>query len=158
MTAILKILKILSCNVRGLSSPNKRGRLWVELQHLGADVVFLQKTHLRGSSIPGLPQNIMKQWYHAVSPIASAREVTNAFKKSCPWLMEALQSDPEGRFLFVKGVLHGKRYTFASIYAPNEESVNFLVKTFRKLEEFKEGRLVVGGDFNIVLDPSIGTV
>lgn len=129
----------------------------MELQHHGADVVFLQETHFRGSSIPNLPQNIMNQWYHAVSPIARARGVTIAFKKSCPWKTESLQSDPEGRFLFVKGTLHGVRYTFASIYAPNEGSVNFLVRTFRKLEEFREGCLMVGGDFNLGLDPSMDT-
>lgn len=150
-------LKIISYNVRGQSSPNKRGRLWVELLHYGAEVVFLQETHFRGSSIPSLPQNIMNQWYHAVSPIARARGITIAFKKSCPWIMETMQSDPEGRFSFVKGTLHGLRYTFATIYAPNEGSVNFFVKTFRKLEQFREGCLMVGGDFNLVLDPNMDT-
>lgn len=154
MTAILKIL---SYNVRGLNSPIKRGRLWVELQHWGADVVFLQETHFKSSSIPSLPQNVLNQWYHAVSPIARARGVTIAFKKSCPWTTETLQSDPEGRYLFVKGTLQGRRYTFASIYSPNVGTANFLVKVFRKLEEFKEGCVVVGGDFNMVLEPSIDT-
>lgn len=71
--------------------------------------------------------------------------------------MESLQIDPEGRFLFVKGTLLGVRYTFASIYAPNDGTVNCLAKTLRILEKFREGCLILGGDFNLTLDPSMDT-
>lgn len=133
------VLKVISFNVRGLRSPHKRGRLWLELRHLAADVVFLQETHFVEGSIPSLPQYAFNQWYHAVSPIARARGTTIAFRKSCPWKMESVETDPEGRFLFAKGTLHGACYTLASIYAPNEGTINFIAKTLRKLEKFGRG-------------------
>lgn len=106
-------------------------------------------------STPSMPQYVFNQWYHAASPIARARGVTIAFRKSCPWKLGSLQIDPEGRFLFVKGTLHSQCYTFASIYAPNKGTVNFLAKTLRMLEKFREGCLILGGDFNLTLDPSV---
>lgn len=53
-------LKFLSYNVKGLNSPTKRHKILKELQHYGADIVFLQETHLVLESrirlfSPGLP-------------------------------------------------------------------------------------------------------
>lgn len=48
-------VKVVSYNVRGMCSPNKRNRLWLELRRLGAQVLFLQETHFTDSSLPQLP-------------------------------------------------------------------------------------------------------
>lgn len=147
-------IKVISYNMRGLCSPQKRGRLWQELRHLRGDVVFLQETHFVKDSIPKMPMHVFNQWFHAPSPIARA---TITFRKTCPMVVIASQIDPEGRFLFVKGRLHGFCYTFASIYAPNTVTVNFPVKTLKLLKEFREGLLMLGGDFNLTLDSKIDT-
>lgn len=83
--------------------------------------------------------------------------VTIAFKKTCPWVLTSVQADREGRFLFVKGTIHSQGYTFAAIYAPNTGTVNFLAKILKMLEKFRERCLILGGDFNIVLDPGLDT-
>lgn len=83
--------------------------------------------------------------------------MTIAFRKSCPLLPLSSQLDPEGCFLFIKGMLHGQCYTFASIYAPNTGTVNFLARTLKMLEKFREGFLILGGDFNLTLDPHMDT-
>lgn len=104
-----------------------------------------------------MPLYPFNQWFHPTSAIARARGVTVAFRRSCPLLLMSSQLDPEGRFLFVKGMLHGQCYTFASIYTLNTGTVNFLARTLRMLEKFSEGFLILGGDFNLTLDPSMDT-
>lgn len=150
-------LEIVSYNVKGLCSQHKRGQLWHELQYYAADITFLQETHFRERSTPNMPGHMFSHWYHVRSPIARARGVTIAIKKTCPWVLTTVQADREGRFLFVKGVIHGQQYTIAAIYAPNMGTVKFLAETLRALEKFKEGCLILGGDLNMVLDPGLDT-
>ena len=150
-------MKIISYNTRGLCSGCKRGRLWHELRHLGAEIVLLQETHFVEGSIPHMPLFVYNQWFHAPSPISGARGVTMGIHKQCPLVPTEVQKDPEGRYLFVKGKIQGQCYTIATIYAPNSQTVKFLIKTLDRLEKFREGLLILGGDFNITMDPSLDT-
>lgn len=127
-------LKIMTYNVRGLSSPQKRGCLWQEVRHQAVDIIYMQEMHFMPGSVPKLPLSQYNQWLHTLSPIAKARGVSIAFGKTCPLISTAVQTDPEGRFLFIKATLYGFCYTFACLYAPNNGMVDFLLKTLRKLE------------------------
>lgn len=55
--------------------------------------------------------------------------------------------------MFLKGTLHNKPITLANIYAPNKQQVTFFRETLQSLTEFYSGVLVVGGDFNVALNP-----
>lgn len=61
-------------------------------------------------------------------------------------------ADPEGRYLFIKGQLFNTMCTIANIYAPNTDPDNFLKKVLKKLEAFKEGKLMIAGDLNWSMD------
>lgn len=54
-------LLVSTYNVRGLSSPHKRSKLWWELKRLKTQVVFLQETHFTSQSLPKLPTQIFNQ-------------------------------------------------------------------------------------------------
>lgn len=58
--------------------------------------------------------------------------------------------DPHGRFLFVKGCLADNKVT--NVYVPNSGQIEFIQNTLEKLESFKEGDLLLGGDFNLIMD------
>ena len=45
-----------------------------------------------------------------------------------------------------------KVITLANLYAPNEDNPQFLEDIFNHLEVFKCEEIIVGGDFNLVLD------
>lgn len=45
--------------------------------------------------------------------------------------------------------------TLATIYAPNVHQVAFLCKTLSKLVEFAEGKLILGEECNVSLDPEV---
>lgn len=47
-------------------------------------------------------------------------------------------------------MINGQQYIFAAVYTTNVRTVNFLSKTLRALESFREG-LVLVGEFDITL-------
>uniref|UniRef100_A0A8C5M9A7 Endonuclease/exonuclease/phosphatase domain-containing protein n=1 Tax=Leptobrachium leishanense TaxID=445787 RepID=A0A8C5M9A7_9ANUR len=68
-----------------------------------------------------------------------------------------VMTDPEGRFLFVKGTIADSCYTFVSVYLPNTAQHRCLSSISRQLRNFMAGTLVVAGDFNVPLDPRLDT-
>ena len=66
--------------------------------------------------------------------------------------LERSVSDPEGRFIISDIKLDRKVITLASIYAPNEDNPLFFEDIFSHLEVFKSEEIIIGGDFNLVLD------
>ncbi|CAH2301142.1 Hypothetical predicted protein, partial [Pelobates cultripes] len=53
------------------------------------------------------------------------------------------------------GIIADKIYIFATIYVTNRHQATFLKGTLTKLRDFTEGTLLVGGDFNTPLDPTL---
>lgn len=52
-----------------------------------------------------------------------------------------------------KGNLPRMECTLANVYGPNKYSKGFLKKVLCKLTDFKKGRLILAGDFNLCMDP-----
>uniref|UniRef100_A0A8C5PYQ7 Endonuclease/exonuclease/phosphatase domain-containing protein n=1 Tax=Leptobrachium leishanense TaxID=445787 RepID=A0A8C5PYQ7_9ANUR len=48
-------------------------------------------------------------------------------------------------------------YTFANLYAPNKAQHRFIATSLRKVIDFAEGTLILGGDFNVPLAPLADT-
>ena len=62
-------------------------------------------------------------------------------------------SDPEGRFVMVDIKLESKIFkTLVNIYAPNEEKLTFFQNILNQLLCFDCSEIILGGDFNLVLD------
>lgn len=51
----------------------------------------------------------------------------------------------------------GRMFTFDTVYALNNNQLTFIDKILDKLTEFKEGALILGGDFNVNPDPTFDT-
>ena len=61
-------------------------------------------------------------------------------------------TDPNGRFIICDIVADSKRLTVANIYAPSEDDPNFFHSFFDHLSSFRGEEIIIGGDFNLVLD------
>ena len=48
--------------------------------------------------------------------------------------------------------VNGKQLTLTNIYAPNNDDSNFFTSVFSHLADFKCDEIIIGGDFNLVLD------
>ena len=60
--------------------------------------------------------------------------------------------DPNGRFIICDIEADGKLLTVANIYAPNNDDPEFFHVIFDQLSSFKCEEIIIGGDFNLVLD------
>ncbi len=67
--------------------------------------------------------------------------------------IEHLGSDEKGRFVFIRCKIYNNRLALVSIYGPNE--TDFLTQTSKTLLEQIDCPLVVGGDFNAVINPAL---
>ena len=61
-------------------------------------------------------------------------------------------SDPAGRFIICDLKTNGRCLTLANVYAPNEDNAIFLNSFFGRLLDFNCEDMIIGGDFNLVLD------
>ena len=61
-------------------------------------------------------------------------------------------SDPDGRFILVDLKLENKTITLGNIYAPNNDNPNFFKNVLSHLRSFECENIILGGDFNLVLD------
>lgn len=60
--------------------------------------------------------------------------------------------DPLGRFLICDIRTNGIYLTIANLYAPNDDNKSFFTNFFDHLRDFKGDDVIIGGDFNLVLD------
>lgn len=61
-------------------------------------------------------------------------------------------SDTTGRFIICDIKTEGKYITLATIYAPNDDEPDFFSEIFEHLLDFRCDGVIIGGDFNLVLD------
>lgn len=61
--------------------------------------------------------------------------------------------DADGRYIFRKGLIGSRRVTLANIYAPNANHCPFFSEVCDHLTLFREGMTIIGGDFNVPLNP-----
>lgn len=145
-------LTLASWNVRGLNSPIKRGKVFAHLKSLSPDIIFLQETHLKNDSHARLRCKWIGNIYHSSFP-ARARGTAIMMRKNIPFIHEATIADKEGRFLIVTGELYSTPLTLLNIYAPNIDSPSFFKKVMSSIPNMSQTNLIIGGDFNCILDP-----
>lgn len=142
---------LISHNVNSLNIPEKRTKLLRQLK-VNLSIVYLQETHFKHQNIPKLTNNLFTKAYHATNPLAKTKGVTILINKNSS-LNTNIHSDPEGRYIFLKGNWEGSPITLANVYFPNKAHITFCTKIINKLKWFAEGCIILGGDFNIPLSP-----
>ena len=61
-------------------------------------------------------------------------------------------SDLSRRYIVCDIKTDEKLFTLANIYAPNEDDPTFFKQVFDHLHDFASEEIILGGDFNLVLD------
>ncbi len=67
-------------------------------------------------------------------------------------------SDKNGRFLILDVTLNDIRYTLVGVYGPNSDSPDFWGNVNEKIEQFDNENIIVAGDFNVALNPTLDRV
>lgn len=144
-------LTFCSWNVNGINEPVKRGKVLSHLRELQADVIFLQETNLKNEAHGKIRTKWISQVYHSKFS-AKARGVAIIIHKNVPFLHKSTIADKEGRYILVIGEIHFTPITLLNIYGPNLDDSEFFRKTFSLIPDTSTTNLIIGGDFNMVLD------
>lgn len=97
-----------------------------EAKRKHAHIIFFQETHFMTDSIPKLADRFYTDVYHVTVPDSKTKVVSIVLSNNQEFSILDTLEDPEGRFLFLKGVLGGKTLTLANIYGPNLRKVSFM--------------------------------
>lgn len=147
-------LKFISWNCKGLNSPIKRSRVLHHLQHLGAQIIFLQETHFKPSAFPRIKCGWIGPSYYS-SFHSKSRGVAILIHKSVPFMCANVISDPGGRFLIITGKIYDTPVLLVNVYAPNWDNPDFFRQLFSDLPDMSSHFLILGGDFNCWLSPDL---
>lgn len=139
-------IHFISWNVKGLQHPIKRSRIFAHLKTLGPEIMFLQETHLKRGWI--------SQIYHS-SYGDRSRGAAILIRKGVPFVSTKTISDTKGRYVIVLGKLFGNEVASANIYGPNWDDPQFFSKFFTNLPDPITHHLILGRDFNLVLEPNL---
>ena len=63
-----------------------------------------------------------------------------------------MYTDTSGRFIICDVKIEEKCITLATLYAPNDDEPTFYQNFFDHLLDFQREDVIIGGDFNLVLD------
>ena len=95
----------------------------------------------------------MGQLYHS-SFSSKARGVAILVHKSVPFSVSVI-SDPSGRFIIATGKICGNNLTLANVYGPNFDNEDFFRNFLFSIPDINSSQLILGGDFNCCIDPSL---
>ena len=152
--------KLVSLDVKGISNFKKRRTIYTWCRNRKADIIFLQETHSK--------RETEIQWKNEWGgEILFSHGRTNScgtailFKDSINCTIITTISDPLGRYIISKIQIDDKLYVLVNVYAPNKDKDS--VQSFKKLytlfhTEDLEGEdcIILGGDINCPLNPSLG--
>ena len=154
----MNTFQIVSLNVNGIKNVQKRTAIftWLKLNYNG--VYFLQETH----SFPNCESKWKDEWDGDVifcHGNTNSRGVAILFSKGLDIKVIEKKIDIDGRFLLCKCEIAEQIYIFLNLYAPTKDNlpkqVIFCDEIFSILENYSSESIVIGGDLNTYLNPSI---
>ena len=146
-------INICSFNVKGLNDSSKRNQLFHWLKLNKYSICFLQELHCQEHTC----DTWKKEWGGDIFLSGNSSNsigVGILVNSDFTYTFKEYNSIIEGRMKSLKLVIKEKEYIFLNIYAPNNstENYNFLIK----IEDFiilnDSETMIIGGDFNIVID------
>ena len=144
-------LKICSLNVRGLGERLKRRETYNWLRKKKFSIDLLQETHCSENTTATWSSEWGYKTLFSCCTSASGG-VAILFNNNVAFQLERSYSDPKSRFNICDIKTNGRLFTLATIYAPNDDNPAFFESFFSRLRDFHCDDIVLGGDFNLVLN------
>lgn len=152
-------IKFIPFNCRGHNNNIKAKRITTILIKMKPNIVCLQETHLMAKSL----QILKSKWF-------SKQNAAPGSPKShgtAIWILNTTRftwhawGRPSWFIFLLKVNRITKKIMLASVYEPNSNHISFLKDVFAKLNSFRIGELLLGGDLiyvaNLILDRSSNT-
>lgn len=145
-------LKMISWNIRGMNSPQKRRKVFQYLKKQNADVICLQETHIKEKDIRLLEnRRLGKEFISANSKKKNGvvMYINNRFN------VKKLLEDTEGRYIGLEVTFPSGKYMIIGLYAPLDKKEQFYDKLNKDMCKFSYEKTIIMGDWNGVVDPEI---
>ena len=145
-------IKINTWNIKGSNNVVKRKSILNTLKKDKIQIALLQETHLDDEE----HKKYCREWVGQIffsSYSTSKRGVIILLHKNLPFTVTATFKDTEGRYVLVKGVLHGENILLGNVYAPNIQDENFYASLLCQIADMDCPNMIIGGDFNCALCP-----
>ena len=151
-------ITVFSQNCRGLKNMQKRRDLFHYIRSKKYNIACLQDVHIDRN----MYSYVKAEWGYNI--ILSAKEGTNASRGvmilinnnfSCD--VGQIITDPDGNFVIMELKVLDKKITLASIYGPNEDKPQFYRNLKQKISDFGNDKVIICGDWNLVLNPDVDT-
>ena len=145
-------LRILSYNVNGLADHHKMKDVFDYLRKQKAHILMLQETHFKTES-----QNYVRAVWGFDCILngnsTNSKGVGIFFSNKFHYKVHSVVRANTGEYLIVDIEFLGKRFTLVNVYGPSDsDSPSFFRGLMDKIDEFPNENLVIGGDWNVVLD------
>ena len=144
-------IQISSLNVRDIGDKQKRSELFNWLRSKKFSLYLLQEVHCSNDTV----SIWSSEWgYKSLFSCCSSAKggVAILFNNNFSFQILRLYLDTNGRFIICDIETEGKCITLATLYAPNEDEPSFFQDFFYHLSDFRCDDLIIGGDFNLILD------
>ena len=151
--------KVVSLNVRGIRTFEKRKAIFNWFIKQNADMCFLQETY---------STEIENQWkaqwpgdIFFAHGSTHSRGVATLIRKGFDFRFKSSRSDEEGRYLILEANIQDAAFLLVNVYAPNvitKQSSFFLTLSDLISEQEQSAsncKILHGGDFNVTLDPAL---
>ena len=140
-----------SLNVRGLGNKLKRKVLFNYFKDKNLDIIFIQESHCTAKNKHLFEAEWGTKWYAEAGTTASCGVAILRNPKSNISIKNCLY-DKHGRYVICDMKVENCEYTLVNVYAPNVDEPNFFVSLFNDISLRPVENLIIGGDFNLVLD------
>lgn len=146
-------MKVVSWNVKGLRTPNKRMQVLRHLKRLRPDVAMIQETHLREGELALMKKLWVGSVFGSASRGNKAGVITLVHKQLAHSLVSH-ECDEEGRMSHLVIDHSGERWHIYNVYGPNSDNKDFFRNLGTLVGQTRSDFTLVGGDFNTVQHPS----
>lgn len=147
-------IKMVTFNVKGISSPVKRSKILSKVKRENAQIVLLQETHLTAIEHEKLKRMGYSRAYYSSYKNGRRRGVIILISQKIAFNFVSEQSDKEGRYIIVSGRIDNTVVSICNIYAPPGSDFTF----YRKVLDLMTGApgiVICGGDWNLRLNPNM---
>ena len=148
----MNLLKVISYNINGLNHPIKRKKILSQLKKLNCSIALLQETHLDDKEHRKLKREWVGQVFSSSCKEGRKRGVAILVHRALNFTVDKTHADKEGRHILIVGSIGGVKISILNLYAPNKDDTVFFKDISSTLTSFVEGTLLVGGDFNCILN------
>lgn len=145
-------VNVVSFNVNGIRSENKRRAIFNYLKYFKSHIILLQETH----SVPDDEVIWSNEWgakIHFCHGNNMSKGVAIMYARNFPVEILEIRYDVGGRYLISDIVIGSLKFTLVNVYGPNEDDPSFYIRLFEVIELRDNTSLMLVGDFNTSLCP-----